>query len=188
MGVRTVLTTRRTTADDAARPSDRAAIGSALAGGLLIAAVVAARCGFSGPQVGSLPQVLGETGQPPHVQVGHQPRDVVSEVSVTARGGSEAGLARGASEAGPARANSEPAPASQPAQTADVAPGERLRVSGTDGQGVLLRTAPDDAGVTTRGFIEGWEVVVLERSGADWARVRGPNAQEGWIPTRYLSR
>jgi hypothetical protein len=172
----TPLTRRRTRAGDAARPTDRAAIGSALVGALLIAVIVATRCAVSAPQIQSLPQVLGETGQPPHVQVGYQPTEVVSEVSVSARAASE-----------PAPA-SQPAPAAQPAPTPAVADGERVRISGTDGQGVLLRTAPQDSSVTTRGFIEGWEVTVLERSGADWARVRGPNGEEGWIPTQYLSR
>lgn len=28
---------------------------------------------------------------------------------------------------------------------------------------------------------------VLERSGANWARVRGDNGQEGWVPSPYVA-
>lgn len=35
--------------------------------------------------------------------------------------------------------------------------------------------------------VGGWEVAVLERS-SDWARVRGPNGQEGWVPAPYLKQ
>jgi hypothetical protein len=174
MNVRTVAASRRTTTDDATRPTDRVAIGSVLIGGLLIAAIVGTRCGVTLPQVTDLPQALSDTGQAPHVQVGHQPHEVVSEVSVSARAGAQLASA------------SEPAPSAT--LTVAAAPGDQLRVSGTDGQGVLLRTSPQNTSVTTRGFTEGWEVVVLELSGADWARVRGPNGQEGWVPMRYLSR
>jgi hypothetical protein len=170
---------RRTVPDDAARPTDRVALTSALVGALLIATLVASRCGFSGPDVTTLPQALSDPGQPPHVQVGHQDRETISEVSVTAR--AAAAQSAGAAEAAPAAQ-----PTQQPQPTAAAAGGERMRISGTDGRGVLPRNSPHDADLTTRGFIEGWEVTVLERSG-DWARVRGPNGQEGWIPTRYLS-
>ena len=61
-------------------------------------------------------------------------------------------------------------------------------VAHTDGVGVVLRASPRDKDLTPRGFMDGTEVTVLERQGADWVRVRGPNNQEGWIPARYLDQ
>jgi hypothetical protein len=63
---------------------------------------------------------------------------------------------------------------------------EVAHVANTDGQGVVLRGSPREDDRTPRGFMEGDAVTVLERSGSDWARVRGDNGQEGWAPTRYL--
>jgi hypothetical protein len=63
---------------------------------------------------------------------------------------------------------------------------EVAHVSNTDGQGVVLRGSPREDDRTPRGFMDGDAVTVLERSGSDWARVRGDNGQEGWVPTRYL--
>jgi len=34
--------------------------------------------------------------------------------------------------------------------------------------------------------MDGDWVTVLERRGADWARVRGDNGEDGWVPARYL--
>lgn len=174
MATQTVGKSPDASAEDSARRTDRLAITSALIGGLLIAGVVGTRCNVPGLQMGALSQGLSETGQPTRGQVGYQPHEVVSEVSVSARTDSQTASASQPTE--------PPAPTSQA-----VAPGESVRISGTDGRGVLLRTSPQDAYVTTRGLIEGWEVVVLEWSG-DWARVRGPNGQEGWVPTRYLKQ
>jgi hypothetical protein len=161
---------RRPAADDGARPSDRIALGSALLGGVLFAAVFAARCTFALPTIASVPQMLSDTGQAPHVQVGAQPAVAAADTSTVAL------------------PTAEPAPTAQPITAPKYVVGEKLRVMGTDGQGVLLRTSPAAADVTTRGLIEGWEVTILETSSTDWARVRGPNGQEGWIPTRYLGR
>jgi uncharacterized protein YgiM (DUF1202 family) len=61
-------------------------------------------------------------------------------------------------------------------------------VANTDGQGVVLRASPRDDDRTPRGFMDGDAVTVLERSGSDWAHVRGDNGQEGWIPSKYLGR
>lgn len=61
-------------------------------------------------------------------------------------------------------------------------------VTGTDGTGVVLRASPRDNDWTPRGFMDGAQVEVLERQGPEWARVRGPNGQEGWVPARYLAR
>jgi hypothetical protein len=89
----------------------------------------------------------------------------------------------------------QPAPTAQPGATqpppATAAPSEDnpqpAVVTGTDGTGVVLRASPRDNDWTPRGFMDGAQVQVLERQGADWARIRGSNGQEGWIPTRYLT-
>jgi hypothetical protein len=73
----------------------------------------------------------------------------------------------------------ETAPPSVPASSTAI-------VAGTDGAGVVLRASPRDDDRTPRGFMDGAHVTVLERSGAEWARVRGENGQEGWIPARYI--
>ena len=59
-------------------------------------------------------------------------------------------------------------------------------VTHTDGTGVVLRASPNEKDWTPRGFMDGTIVTVLERQGSDWARVRGPNDLEGWVPARYL--
>jgi hypothetical protein len=73
---------------------------------------------------------------------------------------------------------------SYPAATTD----ETAVVSGTDGTGVVLRASPTDDDWTPRGFMDGTQVTILERLGSAWARVRGDNGQEGWVPSRYLTR
>jgi hypothetical protein len=90
----------------------------------------------------------------------------------------------------PVETGTNPVSPSQAAPTPTVPPnsGEPAVVTGTDGVGVVLRASPKDNDWTPGGFMDGQQVVVLERAGADWARVRGANGQEGWIPTRYLSR
>jgi hypothetical protein len=141
---------------------------SVLAGGLLVGAVLAVRMGSS-----STTEVLGITasGQPPHVQAGYQP---------------------GPSGSGPPASGStavrNPTAGPQPAATASPQATDRWRVAGTDGQGVVLRASPRDNDWTPRGFMDGDWVTVLERRAPDWARVRGDNDQEGWVPARYLSR
>jgi len=81
----------------------------------------------------------------------------------------------------------EAQPARPPAAAPTAAPAtDKAHVAHTDGTGVVLRTSPTDGDRTPRGFMDGTDVAVLERQGSDWARVRGPNGQEGWIPTRYL--
>ncbi len=92
-----------------------------------------------------------------------------------------------ATATGPAAIRS-PSPAATPmgGATPGTAAGQRMRVAHTDGQGVVLRASPRIDDRTSRGFEEGDTVTVLERSGPDWARVRGTNGQEGWVPARYL--
>lgn len=59
-------------------------------------------------------------------------------------------------------------------------------VAGTDGTGLVLRASPRDDDWTPRGFMDGTRVEILERNGSDWARIRGENGQEGWVPAKYL--
>ena len=144
---------------ESARRSDRIAVGSALVGGLLAAIFVAVRLTSSGGETHVTPDILGAsaTSQPVRVQTGAQ--------------------------ASPLSAPS-PVAAASPSPRSDTP--VRARIANTDGQGVALRASPRDDDRTPRGFLEGDAVTVLERSGSDWARVRGDNGQEGWVPTRYL--
>jgi hypothetical protein len=65
---------------------------------------------------------------------------------------------------------------------------ERARVANTDGVGVVLRSGPRLDARTPRGLLEGTQVTILERSGADWARVRAESSGlEGWVPSQYLA-
>jgi hypothetical protein len=84
--------------------------------------------------------------------------------------------------------DASPAAKPRPTAAAASATGEQLRVANTDGQGVVLRASPRDDDWTPRGFMDGTVVSVLERRGSDWAWVRGENGQEGWVPSRYLTR
>ena len=61
-----------------------------------------------------------------------------------------------------------------------------LEVVNTDGQGVVLRSAPEDAARLPRGFMEGARVTLLGVEG-EYARVRGANGQEGWVPSQDLA-
>jgi hypothetical protein len=85
----------------------------------------------------------------------------------------------------------QPAPELTPSSTPTPAPtprtDERVRVVGTDGEGVVLHSAPQASARLPAGFLEGWELTVLERSGDEWARARGPNGREGWVRARYLA-
>jgi hypothetical protein len=92
-----------------------------------------------------------------------------------------------AATAPPAAAQAQPTPPPAPtAAPSDDRPQPAV-VAGTDGTGVVLRASPRDNDWTPRGFMDGAQVQVLERMGADWARVRGANGQEGWVPARYLA-
>jgi hypothetical protein len=163
---RTPLAGRFTSSQDASRPTDRIAIASVLVAGLLVGVVLAMRFGFSSPGPAATPRVLGvgAAGQPTHVQVGYQP--------TTAPSGSSAA----------------PAVSTRSTATATSEAEERMRVVNTDGQGVVLRDSPREDDRTPRGFMDGTWVTILEQHGPDWARVRGDNGQEGWVPSRYLSR
>ena len=147
---------------DASRPLDRLAIGSALLGGVLAAVVLAARVGVFGSAPSASPQALGTSAAP--APESHPPTARAAEPRATT-----------ASAASP---------------SASVAPtaSERLRVANTDGQGVVLRASPRADDRMPRGLMEGSWVTLLERRGPDWARVRSDDGQEGWVPARYLSR
>jgi hypothetical protein len=148
---------------DSTRPTDRLALASALLGGLVVAAVLAAPI-FSGGEARPRTDLAGisATNQPARPQAGVQPTPSTSAV------------------ASPAHA------ANLTSRTPAAPTGDRLRVAHTDGQGVVLRASPRDDDWTPRGFMDGDWVTVLEQRGADWARVRSDNGQEGWVPVRYL--
>jgi hypothetical protein len=150
---------RRARREDATRPSDRIALGSALGGGLLVAVLVAARLAFSGGESRVNTNVLGISGtsQPVHVQAGAQAQPTAAS------------------------------PAAPGSTTATPDNTELAHVTNTQGQSVVLRASPREDDRTPRGFMDGDPVTVLERSGADWARVRGDNGREGWVPRRYLA-
>jgi Bacterial SH3 domain len=76
-----------------------------------------------------------------------------------------------------------PTPDSRPAP----GPGEAARVAHTDGQGVVLRTAPREDARVPRGLLEGARVTVIERPEGEWAQVRGETGLEGWVPIEFLA-
>jgi len=145
-----------------------------LIGGLLAAIFVAARLAFSGsePQIDGSVLGLTATDQPVHVQVGAQP--------------SPASTVQAGAQASPVSAASPVAASPVSTSNTTSASGGPAHIANTGGQGVVLRASPRDDDRTPRGFFDGDSVTVLERSGADWARVRGDNGQEGWVPSKYL--
>jgi hypothetical protein len=78
-----------------------------------------------------------------------------------------------------------PAGDSIPATTA-FAVGQRAKIAHTDGQGVVLHSRPDQDARQPAGLLEGRPVIILELSGADWARVQSDAKQAGWVSTQYL--
>jgi hypothetical protein len=76
-------------------------------------------------------------------------------------------------------------PAAAPADTLPVLAGTTLRVTGTDGAGVVLRSAPEEASRLPTGFAEGTRVVLLRQSGT-YVLVEGDSGQQGWIPVQYV--
>jgi SH3-like domain-containing protein len=73
---------------------------------------------------------------------------------------------------------------STPAARPTLMEGE-YRVANTDGLGVALRAAPDGDRLPGKGYDEGATVTVIERSGS-WARIRGADGREGWVPAATL--
>ncbi|MFN8634335.1 MAG: SH3 domain-containing protein [Chloroflexota bacterium] len=74
--------------------------------------------------------------------------------------------------------------ATTPAQA--LAVGSRARVANTDGQGVVLYSAPRQNARQPAGLLEGTTVTVLEVSGNEWARVQSDTKKTGWVKTAYL--
>ena len=82
----------------------------------------------------------------------------------------------------------EPPPTLAPAATPTAQPratptGERVVVTNTGGLGAVLRAEPV-SGVPIASLREQLEVTLLERrqvGGTEWARVRTPDGQEGWV-------
>ncbi len=99
----------------------------------------------------------------------------------------------------PIRATAQPSATAgaadrQAAATVTITPAARpaltqgdYRVANTDGLGVALRTAPDGDRLPGKGYDEGATVTVIEQSG-DWARIRGADGREGWVPAATLVR
>src|SRR4051794_1467048 len=106
-----------------------------------------------------------------------------------AAGAGPPAVAAPAGDVGPAAADASlAAPDSRP-PAPDVPaphPGETARVAHTDGQGVVLRTAPRADARVPRGLLEGARVTVIERPDGGWAHVRGDNGLEGWVPIEFL--
>jgi Bacterial SH3 domain len=113
------------------------------------------------------------------------------EAQTAAQEAQQAQEAQEAQEEERPAAPAEPTVAVQPtsppqATAAAVVDAVQAHVAHTDGSGVVLRASPRENEWTPRGFMDGAAVTILERQGTDWARIRGPNGQEGWVPTRYL--
>jgi hypothetical protein len=168
-------------ADDGHETRDRAAILAVLAGGILAGLIVAWNL-TAGPSI---------SGQfdPTRLQGSEQASRKLSGYQPCAAGASACApdkLVNSAAE--PPR---DAAPVAQGPVRPELAPQDApardsATVAGTDGTGVVLRASPRDDDWTPRGFMDGAQVTVLERVDADWARVRGENGQEGWVPARYI--
>jgi hypothetical protein len=148
-------------------------------GGLLVLSVLLAQIVFSSVQPPSLSRLLGDgASQAPRVTSGH--------VAATPAVAAPAPTLTAAPTDVPTDVPS--APSDAPGDVPTGASGERLQVSGTDGQGVVLRASPHEDDKVPRGFMDGSWVTVLDRSGPDWALVLGDNGQQGWVPVHYLTR
>jgi hypothetical protein len=125
-------------------------------------------------------------------------RGSVGARSGTSRGPGASDPGAGVPTVAALEANSRPGVADAPSLTgpeprlagADVPgprPGQAARVAHTDGQGVVLRTAPREDARVPRGLLEGARVTVLEQPDGEWAHVRGDNGLEGWVPIEFLA-
>jgi hypothetical protein len=160
---RSLLEAERASAQDSTRASDRIALGSALAGGVLVAVILIVQ---GSSQTPSTARLFGAAAtEAPRVQSGHVPEAQVA----------------GADTRGNASA------AQRPTAVATSDSASRRQVVNTDGQGVVLRASPRDDDWTPRGFMDGDWVTLVDESGLDWALVRGDNDQQGWVPARYLA-
>ncbi len=165
-------------ADEGPETRDRVAILAALAGGILAGLIVAWNL-TTGPSmtVQFDPTRLQGSEQAARKLSGHQLCTPGTSVCTPDK---------------PASLSVDPPPSAVGSVRPEIAPrdapaGDSATVAGTDGVGVVLRASPHDDDWTPRGFMDGALVTVLERLDADWARVRGDNGQEGWIPARYIT-
>jgi hypothetical protein len=163
MRARSFVEARRVWREDATRPTDRIALGSVLLGGLLVLGVLLAQALLSSSEPPTLARMVGDGAS-------HAPRVASGYVGATAP-----------------VATVEPTAVSSPTQVPTAAANTRRQVTGTDGQGVVLRASPGADDKTPRGFMDGYWVTVLDSSVVDWALVQGDNGQQGWVPTRYLT-
>jgi hypothetical protein len=114
---------------------------------------------------------------------GYQPNTQASQSEQTQAAPQAQPTVAAQATAAPAQDQPQPTVQPTPATATGVA-----HVARTDGQGVVLRSSPNDGDKTPRGFMDGTEVTIVQRQGSDWALVRGANGQEGWVPTRYLDQ
>jgi len=137
---------------------------------------------------GSVETSLTFGSEPAHVRSGYDPAAVSREAPLTTDLAQTVPSALVAIAPAPTQ---EPVPsptaAEAPNQELAAAPaaGTHMRVAHTDGQGVVLRTAPRLDARVPRGLLDGVPVTVIELSGAEWVRVRDDNGRDGWIPTQY---
>ena len=128
--------------------------------------------------------------EPAHVRSGYDPAAVSREAPLTADLAQTVPSVLVAIAPAPTQ---EPVPsptaAAAPNQVVDATPaaGTHMRVAHTDGQGVVLRTAPRLNARVPRGLLDGVPVTVIEISGAEWVRVRDDNGRDGWVSAQYLA-
>jgi hypothetical protein len=122
-----------------------------------------------------------------------EPRRVVSGYVPGESGEAETAAASASLNAAPAELAPAPlvaptvAPSAAPQPTPAAPQAQSVRVVNTDGLGIVLYSAPRREARMPRGFLEGAKLTVLERSGDQWARVRGADGQEGWVSAQYLA-
>jgi hypothetical protein len=139
---------------------------------------------------GSVETALTFGSEPAHVRSGYDPAAVSREAPLTTD------LAQTVPSVLVATAPA-PTPELVPSPTATAAAnqvvgatpaaGTHMRVAHTEGQGVVLRTAPRVDARVPRGLLDGVPVTVIELSGAGWVRVRDDNGLDGWVPAQYLA-
>jgi hypothetical protein len=162
--------------------------------GVVLASLLVARAAAEAlaPDPSASRSVLRSLNYTPtqRARVGHVPTPLAQPVPTNVSAGAAVAAGAGTAPDSSTVATVQ-APVSQAAPTAVAAPahdaGERLRVAHTDGQGVILRSAPRLDARQPRGLMDGMQVTVLQRSGAEWVYVRADNGQQGWVPSQYLA-
>jgi polysaccharide biosynthesis protein PslG len=106
---------------------------------------------------------------------------------------SEAPAARSRRRGGERQETAAAQPQNQEASAAPPPPAasERLRVAGTDGTGVNLRTAPSLSASRIKTVPEGATLIALgsprDSEGRSWRNVREPDGSEGWVAAEYVT-